>query len=94
MIIRTPEQRFTVLRVLQHTEEQEICLCQELGREPEEVSTLIRFRNPARSRPESWTVRSGRLKIINGFHNVDDLYGIPNHIDDILQGFIRHRRLI
>ena len=50
MIIRTPEQRFTVLRVLQRTEEQEICLCQELGREPEEVSTLIRFRNPARSR--------------------------------------------
>ena len=38
--------------------------------------------------------RSACLKVINWFHHINDLYGISDDIDDVLQAFVCHWCLI
>lgn len=50
MIVRTLERQFVVLQVLRSSENEEICVCQDLEDEEAGLYTLARFRNPALNR--------------------------------------------
>lgn len=36
----------------------------------------------------------GRLEIVNRFHDIDHIHRIANHIDDVCERFVRHRRFV